>query len=251
LLRIACTPTDSQAQTGEAVQVSAARRTREGVQPMIVYGSSLSPYVRKVLAFGAEKGLEIELKPTGTAPGQPSDEFIEASPLRKMPALRDGQFTLADSTAIIQYLEARFPEPELIPADPELRGKTIWFDEFSDTVLTACGAKMFYNRVVLPRFLGKPGNEEEAKKAECDELPPLLDYLERTVPEPGGFLVGGRLTLADIAIASPFANFGHLGCSRDATRHSRVYAYVDSILHRPSFATWIEREEAMLAKLAA
>ena len=32
---------------------------------MIVYGSSLSPFVRKVLAFGAEKGIELELKPTG------------------------------------------------------------------------------------------------------------------------------------------------------------------------------------------
>jgi glutathione S-transferase len=251
LLRIACTPSGTDRTTGEAAQVSAARRSSEGVQPMIVYGSSLSPYVRKVLAFAGEKGLDIELKPTGSGPGQPSDEFLEASPMRKMPALRDGEFTLADSTAIIHYLEARFPEPELIPADPELRGQTIWFDEFSDTVLTACGAKMFYNRVVLPRFLGKPGNEEEANKAECDELPPLLDYLERTVPEPGRFLVGDGLTLADIAIASPFANFGHLGCRRDATRHARVYAYVDAILARPSFAPWIEREQAILAKMAA
>ena len=215
---------------------------------MILYGSSLSPYVRKVLAFAGEKGIELELKPTGSAPGQPSDEFLEASPLRKMPAFRDGSFTLADSSAIIQYLEARFPDPALIPADPESRGKVIWFDEFSDTVLTACGAKMFYNRVVLPRFLGKPGNEEEARAAECNELPPLLDYLEKVVPEAGGFLVGGRLTLADIAVASPFANFGHLGCSRDLARHERAYAYVDAILARPSFAPWVERETAMLAK---
>ena len=218
---------------------------------MILYGSSLSPYVRKVLAFAAEKGMELELRPTGEAPGQPAPEFLAASPLRKMPALVDGDYTLADSTAIVQYLEARQPEPSLIPAEPELLGKTIWFDEFSDTVLTACGAKMFYNRIVAPLFLKRPGDLDAADKAEREEFPPILDYLEQVVPEPGGFLVGGRLTLADIAIASPFANFAHLGCERDEARHGRVYAFVNSILARPSFGPWIERESAILGKLAA
>ena len=89
---------------------------------MIVYGSSLSPYVRKVIAFAAEKGIEIELKPPGDAPGQPSPDFLAASPLRKMPALKDGAFTLADSSAIIHYFEAKHPQPPLIPLDAEVRG---------------------------------------------------------------------------------------------------------------------------------
>jgi glutathione S-transferase len=215
---------------------------------MILYGSSLSPYVRKVLAYAGEKGIELELRPMGTAPGQLSDEFVEASPLRKMPALRDGAFTLADSSAIIHYLEARFPDPELIPADPRMRGRVIWFEEFADTSLASCGAKMFYNRVVLPRFFGKQGDEEVARNAECEELPPLLDYLETVVPKPGEFLVGGRITLADVAIASQFVNLTHLGCERDQARHGRIYAYVDAILARPSFASWIERETALLSK---
>jgi glutathione S-transferase len=218
---------------------------------MILYGSSLSPYVRKVLAYAAEKGLDLELRPTGAAPGKPSDEFAAASPLRKMPALRDGTFTLADSSAIIAYLEAKFPEPAMIPADPEERGKVIWFEEFADTSLVSCGGKMFFNRIVAPVFLGRAGDEEVARTAETEEMPPLLDYLETVAPDAGGFLVGGRLTLADIAIASPFANFVHLKCARDFARHSRLYAYVDAILDRPSFKSWVERESAMLAKLAA
>ena len=139
----------------------------------------------------------------------------------------------------------------LIPTDAQMRGRTIWFEEFADTVLTSCGTKMFYNRVVLPRFYGKPGNEEEASAAEQQDLPPLLDYLERVVPEVGEFLVGGRITLADIAVASPFANFVQLGCARDGERHRRVYAYVDWILERPSFKPWIERDAQTLARVAA
>lgn len=45
---------------------------------MIVYGSTLSPFVRKVIAFSREKGLELELKPTGLGDGGP--EFAEVSP---------------------------------------------------------------------------------------------------------------------------------------------------------------------------
>lgn len=212
---------------------------------MILYGSSLSPYVRKVLAFAGEKGISLELEPTGFP--NPSPDFVEASPFGKMPALRAGGFTLADSSAIIHYLEAKHPEPPLIPVDPELRGQVIWYDEFSDTILTACGAKMFFNRIVAP-LIGRNGDLAAAEVAEKEELPPILDYLEGMVPEPGGFLVGDSLTLADIAVASPFANLAHLGCDLDPRRHDRVRAYVDSVLSRPSFAPWIEREKAFLAR---
>lgn len=213
---------------------------------MILYGSSLSPFVRKTLAFAGEKGIELDVQPTGF-PGH-SPEFLEASPFKKMPALRDGDYLLADSSAIIHYLEAKQPDPALIPSDPEQRGKVIWFDEFGDTILTTCGAKMFFNRVVAPRFIGRPGDEAAALAAEREELPPILDYLEKVVPDPGGFLVGDGITLADISVASPFANLAHLNVEIDPQRHKRTRAYVESILSRPSFKPWVEREAAYLAR---
>ena len=218
---------------------------------MILYGSSLSPYVRKVLAFAGEKGIELELQPTGPAPGQPSEEYLEASPFRKMPAFRDGDYTLADSSAIIHYLEALHPEPALIPADPKLKGKTIWYEEFADTILVTCGAKIFFNLIVAPKFLGRPGDEEAALQAEINDLPPVLDYLEKVAPTGEGYLVGDALTLADIAVAGPFANFRHTNTRVDPESYPRTVAYVDRILARPSIAPWIEKETAILARLAA
>jgi glutathione S-transferase len=212
---------------------------------MIVYGSSISPFVRKVLAFAAEKGIAIELKQIGL--GNKDPEFLEASPFGKMPGFRDGDFAISDSSAIVAYLEAVKPEPNLIPTDAQARARTIWFDEFSDTILFACGGKIFFNRVVAPRFLGQQGDEEVASKAECEELPPLLDYLEGAIP-PSGYLVEDRLTLADIAVASPFANFRHLDIVADPKRHPKVRAYVEAILGRPSFAPMIARETAFLAR---
>jgi glutathione S-transferase len=214
---------------------------------MIVYGSSMSPYVRKVLAFGAEKGIELELK--RQALGNDDPDFLEASPFRKMPAFRHGDFSFCDSSAIVTYLEAVKPEPNLIPAGPKARARTIWYDEFADTILFDCGRKMFFNRIVAPRFLGREGDEAAAAKAESDELPPLLDYLERVLPE-SGWLVEDRLTLADIAVASPFANLRHLGVSVDAGKWPKLAAYVDKMLERPSFKPWVEREAAFLVRAA-
>ena len=215
---------------------------------MILYGSTLSPFVRKVMAFAGEKGIQLELKPTGFP--NPEPDFCKASPFKKMPALVDDDFCLADSSAIIAYLEAKYPEPALIPAEPRDRGRTIWFDEFADTILFACGGKMFFNRIVSPYFLKQPGDEAVAHAAECEELPPILDYLETVVPDDGGYLVGDSLTLADIAVAGPFANLGHLGIRVDRQRHPRTAAYVERILARPSFSQWVERESALLAKVA-
>ena len=210
---------------------------------MIVFGSSMSPYVRKTLAFIAEKGLRADLKavPLGGSP-----EFKKISPFGKMPGFQDGDFTISDSTAIITYLEAKHPQPALLPAEPELRALAIWYEEFADTILIACMGKMFFNRVVAPRFLGQTGDQAAADKAQSEELPPLVDYLESVLPA-SGWLVGDRLTLADLAVASPFVNMMHVGFTVDAGSHPKTAAFVGKMLARPSFAPWVEQEKAFLA----
>lgn len=215
---------------------------------MIVYGASLSPFVRKVLAYGAEKGIELEHKPLGLGSDDP--DFLAASPFRKIPGFKDGDFAISDSSAIIHYLEAKYPEPALIPAEPKARARVIWFDEFADTILCACGAKMFFNRIVAPRFLGREGDLATADKAEQEELPPILDYLERTIPE-SGWLVEGQISLADIAVATAFANLRHLGVAVDSARYPKVAAFAERMLARPSFAGWVEREAAFLERTSA
>ena len=213
---------------------------------MIVYGASMSPYVRKVLAFGAEKGLELENRPLGL--GDRTPEFREASPFGKIPAFRDGDFTTWDSSAIIAYLDAVKPEPNLIPTEARARARTVCWEEFADGQLMECGRAMFFNRVVAPMFLGRPGDAAVADQAEREKLPPLLDYLEGQVPDAGGFLVEDRLTLADLAVASPFVNLTrHLGIALN--EHPRTLAYVDAILARPSFAVWVDKETRLFQKL--
>lgn len=214
---------------------------------MIVYGASASPFVRKVLAYGAEKGIALELKNTGLGAKDP--EFIEASPFGKMPGFRDGDFAISDSSAIITYLEALHPDPNLIPTEPKARARTIWYDEFADTIMVGAMGKIFFNRVVAPKVLKIPGDETMAHAAETKEVPPILDYIERILPASGWF-VEDRLTLADISIASPFVNMMHVGLLPKAEKHPKLVAFIEKMHARPSFAVWIEGERKFFGRSA-
>ena len=211
---------------------------------MIIYGSSLSPYVRKTIVFATEKGLDFEVVMAGAQGGPP--EFAEASPFKKMPGFKDGDFLISDSTAIINYLDVIKPDPNLIPTDAKTRARTIWYEEFGDTIVAACGGKIFFNRVVSPKFFGQPGDLAAADEAQATEFPQLMDYLESVVPA-SGYLVEDRFTLADIAVASPLATLAHGGCPVQAANHPKAAAYVAKIWERPAFAKLIAQEKAALA----
>jgi len=210
---------------------------------MIVFGSTLSPYVRKVMVFGAEKGLTLELQAAGMGRGGP--DFMAASPFGKMPGFKDGDFSISDSSAIVTYLEAKYPDPNLIPEAPESRARTIWFDELADTLMMAAGGAIFGNRFVRPRVMKIEADHAAADAAVRDLLPPIFDYLERVIPA-SGYLVDDRLTLADIAIASPMATLGCISVGCDSTTHPKTAAYIKAMHARPSFAAIIAQDQAIV-----
>ncbi|WP_430910281.1 glutathione S-transferase family protein [Methylobacterium sp. sgz302541] len=200
---------------------------------MIVYGTGYSPYVRKVLVALAEKGVAYEHRPLMFH--DPDPAFQAASPLGKIPAIDDGGFLLADSTAILFYLERRQPAPALIPTEAQALGRALWFDKFGDTELFGKLIVPFVERVLKPNRMGKPTDEAAVAKALDKDLPPLFDYLESEID--GAFLVDDAFGIADISIATGFYNFGLAKAEIDAARWPRLAAYVEAILARPSFQT--------------
>ena len=109
--------------------------------------------------------------------------------------------------------------------------------------------KCFFNRVVGPLFMKQPGDEAMAVEGETKDLPPLLAYLEGVVPEPGQFLVGNSLSIADISVAAMFVNFDHARCAVDRSQYPRTYAWAEAMHARPSFAPIIATERKILASL--
>lgn len=199
---------------------------------MIVFGTPVSPFVRKVLSYLAERGMDYELVAVGI--GDPNPDFGAVSPFRKMPAIKDGDFGISDSSAILTYLEAKYPGSGLEPDSAEDKARVHWFDEFSDTILAAAGGKIFFNRVVAPAFLKREGDEEAARAGEA-ELPKLYEYLENSL-DGSGFLVGGRFSLADISVATALGNLMPMGHGPDKADYPKTAAWLESIYTRPSIA---------------
>jgi glutathione S-transferase len=210
---------------------------------MKVYGFPLSPFVRKVVVAIHEKGLETELVPSN--PGQPDEEFLAVSPLGKIPAFRDGDFTLADSTAIVTYLDAKYPEPALLPAAAEARGRAIWFEEVADTVLTPAGAPIVLNRFLRPRIFGVDGDEAAAVAAE-EAIQKPLRYLEGAV---GDEWLDGAFSVGDIAVASVIRTLGYTGWKLDAAAHPRLAAWHDRVTARDSWKAAVAVEEGIFKTL--
>ncbi|WP_294321039.1 glutathione S-transferase family protein [uncultured Sphingomonas sp.] len=210
-----------------------------------LFGSTISPFVRKVAVFAEEKGIAFDLVPA--APGDTSPAFRAISPFGQIPAMVDGDFSLADSSAIVTYLETKHPDPALIPAEAQARGRTIWFDELADTVVFAAGRAMLFNRVVGPLFRGGAGDAAAADAAERDQWPAILTYVNAEIGD-RDFLVGNTLTLADIAIASAFASTLHACAPVDAAVYPNLARYLDAMLARPAFATRVAGERAFIAR---
>lgn len=192
------------------------------------------------------KGIDFEWEPSN--PNQPTDEFLKASPFSKIPAISDGDFALADSTAIVAYLEAKYPEPALLPKDAEGRGRAVWFDEVADTLLIPAAAPIVVNRFLYPKIFGKDGDESAAVAAE-EASQRSLDYLEGQLGQDGWF--DGPFTLGDLSVACALKTLGYAGWSVDPVRHPKLAAWYERVASLPVWQDVAAREAGVLASLGS
>jgi glutathione S-transferase len=219
---------------------------------LVLLGGSVSPFVRKVRVFLAEKGQDYaheQVNPFAPPPG-----WRDVSPLGKIPALRDGERVINDSSVICHYLERRFPSPALYPQDDFEFARALWFEEYMDGgFVPVAGPRVFFPLVLKPLIGGKPveaSDEAAAREVVEKELPRLFDYLERELGD-RDFFVGERLTIADIAVASPFVTLRHAGVAPERKRWPRLRAFLDRMWGRASFKRPIEEETPAFGKRAA
>jgi glutathione S-transferase len=219
---------------------------------LIVYGGTLSPFVRKVMVAIAEKGVEVQNE--NINPFAPPPEFLAISPLKRIPVLRDTDVpepnTLPDSSVICDYLEQKFPNPPLYPKDAFQRARAMWFEEYADSVVASnIGPGLFFERVVR-KMMQQPSNEELCSKTLQEKLPPIFDYLEKELGE-NAYFVGNTFSIADISVGTMFVNFEHAGEKVDAARWPKLAAYVARIHARPSFQAMIAKESKFVQRLRA
>ena len=190
---------------------------------LTLYDADRCPYCARVRIVLAEKGVPYE---TVVVDLEDRPAWIyEKNPLGKVPVLEEGDFVLPESAVINEYLEERYPEPPLWPADPAERaeGRLLVhrFDELS-----------------RPYYALRRG--EESARQRLDEELGRLDSLLASRP----FLAGREFGLADAAYL-PWILRAETMLGVDLDAHPALADWVERTRDRPSVAA----ETALLAAL--
>lgn len=196
-----------------------------------LYHYPLSPFSRKVRLSLAEKKIEVELVEERYWEKDP--DFLRRNPAGKVPVLKMGNRTMADSTAICEYLEEAHPVPALLPTTPEARYEVrrlvAWFDDkFNSEVTTKLMGERMFRKVMGTGYPDSTNVKAGAKaiKYHIDYMAWLLDQRR--------WLAGDQMSLADFAAAA------HLSCldyisDVDWNRSEAVKDWYAKIKSRPAF----------------
>lgn len=197
----------------------------------ILYHYPLSPFSRKVRLSLAEKKIEVKLVEERYWEQDP--DFLRRNPAGKVPVLKLGNRTMADSGAICEYLEEAYPTPSLMPRDAETRYEVrrlvSWFDDKFHSEVTS---KLIGERV-FRKVMGSGYPDSANVKAGAKAIKFHLDYLSWLL-ESRRWLAGNDMSLADFAAAA------HLSCldyisDVDWNRSESVKDWYAKIKSRPAF----------------
>jgi glutathione S-transferase len=204
----------------------------------VFWGSGSQPSWRVLLALEV-KGLKyLSHLISFTAGDHKKPEFLRLNPRHRVPVLKDGDFILYESLAILAYLDRKFPDKPLFGKTPEETG-LVWreISEFQSDVEPALVdgvvRPIFFNRVEESR-----GKIEESLVKVHEELSRYEATLSKR-----HWLVGDALSAADIAIFPQL-----MALLRAATRPAAVGLKLNLLPFEetyPGLAAWMARIEAV------
>jgi glutathione S-transferase len=215
---------------------------------MKIYGVPLSVHTRKVIVAARLKKIPFDLEIViPVIPGNPPANWREISPTGLIPAIEDHDVCLADSTAIVCYLERKHPQPPLLPSNDKDYGSALFLDAWAGSELfRKVIHPIFHNQVVGPKIRNVPANRAMIDAAKDKAAPEAFGYLESLAPD--GFLVGRTLTVADIAVVSNLILFHYLG-HRIEPRFPKLNAYFHRHIESPTLRDALAAEKLFVDQM--
>lgn len=214
---------------------------------MIIHGSALSPFRRKVVLSAMEKGIAFEARDLN--PYAPPVDFESMNPLKRIPIIQDGDFTLADSSAICGYFEAKHADAQaLFPKEPTAYGHALWIEEYADTVLFTDISEGVFRPIFINQLLGKPVDHATVEKTLSEALPLRLRYLESQL-ENRTWFAGDIITVADLSVYSQLVNLFHAEKLPPGELYPHLMAHFERIHIRPSAEKLHRSEIAYLGQM--
>ena len=204
-----------------------------------IYGVPISVHVRKTLVTANLKGIEHTVEPV--IPFTPPPNSSALSPTGLIPAMQDGDLTLAESTAICFYMERMKATPAVLPADSKASSRVLFFDGYAGHVFRSIVHGLFFQKVITPAILKGTIDQSAIDKILETAQPKVFQYLESHAGT--RFLVGDSLTLADIGIVSNLINYQYLGFPIDRAKYPKLATYVRGIIALEPFQRALSNEK--------
>jgi glutathione S-transferase len=199
-----------------------------------LYRIPFSTNVERIALALAHKGVAVEYVDVDDADRSP---VLAVSGQELVPVLVDGDVVLSDSPVILDYLEERFPEPPLYPADEARRAEVRVFVDW-------------FNRVWKrpPNLIAAEEGKPEPDRARIAELAERITdalALFESLLAGRDFLFGDELTVADV-VAFPFLKYAVIWEDGDEHRFHEILRDAMVLDDRyPRLEAWIRRIDAL------
>ncbi len=207
--------------------------------PYDLYWISGSPNAWRVLLAMEFKGLSYtshRLDPGKREHKTP--EFLTLNPRGKVPVLKDGDFVIYESIAILAYLERKHPEPALFGTNPAATGH-IWQRTLE---VMNYAREPIEDGVVRPLIRGQAGANGAAIKAAAVDAHQELQWVDDLLRD-APYLAGDAPTAADISCMPIVQSLARSGRREDALQLG--LGFDDFSGRYPSITAWLARIEAL------
>ncbi|MDF0553038.1 glutathione S-transferase family protein [Kamptonema sp. UHCC 0994] len=191
-----------------------------------LYHQAISFNSRRVWITLLEKGIEFELVEVKLDGDQFKPEFLAINPFHHIPVLVDDGFNVVESLAMLDYVEAKYRTPAMLPKDAKEVAivrmvQMVTVNELSPAVM-----------VLSPKMLGLPAGDAEKIELALQKISTVLKFFESLLGD-RSFFGSENLTLADVVAGTVIPWLPRGGVS--LSDYPKLNAWCDRLIARP---TW-------------
>lgn len=198
---------------------------------MILYSGNSCPFSQRCRIVLYEKGMDFEIKDIDLL--AKADEIAAMNPYNQSPVLVERELTLYESNIINEYIDERFPHPQLMPADPVMRARArLFLHNFERDLFAHLGDIVH----------GTPKVAEKARIIVRDNLTQIAPIFNKQK-----YMLGDDYSMLDVAIAPLLWRIDHLSIQlpKQATP---LLKYAERLFARPAFIEALTPVEKAMRK---
>ncbi len=203
---------------------------------MVLYSGTTCPFSQRCRFVLFEKGMDFEIRDVDLY-NKPEDIGI-MNPYGQVPILVERDLILYESNIINEYIDERFPHPQLMPADPVMRARARLFLFNFERELFA------YVQLLERRDQGR-----DNAKALADARQQIRDRLTQLTPIfiKNKYMLGDEFSMLDVAIAPLLWRLDHYGIDMPKTA-APLLRYAERIFSRPAYIEALTPSEKVMRR---